>query len=220
MQVQRLVRLMNIISDMKHNPRSNPDALCARFAISRRQFYKDRDTLEAMGFNFHFSRRRNRLVLDREPIIGSFKLDELMALMLAGQSLIFKDDLNQVLTAFAGIRRMLDSLPAQEKKYFSNAFDQLLLEEGLGCSQAMLDEISACLLEERRIVVLLKKEEAPLMLDPRELALFKGTLYLISGNLDSNHPASSHITTGQTYKNVLNLRLVRKIVPTPFFSPA
>ncbi|MDR1397897.1 MAG: hypothetical protein LBJ14_09245 [Desulfarculales bacterium] len=223
MQIQRLSRLMSIIGDIRHNHASNMDELCARFSISRRQFYKDRDDLLALGYRFHFSRKHGRLVLDAGPEDNDWPCllspDELMALIMAGQAAIQTDDLTQVLTAVAGLEKISSALPPRFQKLFAPAIKQLLWEEGLKINAAVLDELMTCIQEGRRIVALLHDEEQPLMLDPKGLALCRGALCLCSSSLPPGHPAGIILPGLTPPVYGLVLARVRKIVPTPFFSP-
>ncbi len=224
MQLTRLIRLMSIISDIKLNPKSNPDSLCARFAISHRQFYKDRDTLMELGFRFHFSRRRARLILDEEPG-GAFKLEGFVALMLAVQRAAQEDDLNLVLSGMNALKGLLPLLPPPNIKAMTAALNQAVLHNTLKCPQQVLDEAFACIQDGRRVVVLLKKLEPQLMLDLEELILREGVLYLVSPTMPVDHPLATLLAFQDDHTKLFSrLRLglavehIRKIVPTPFFS--
>jgi predicted DNA-binding transcriptional regulator YafY len=214
MQIQRLKRLMNIISDIKHNPASNPDCLCACFAISRRQFYKDRDLLAAMGFGFHFSRKQNRLLLDKEP--AETAPDGIFALLEAARSLINQDNLFAFMAAWETLQGLLALLPPRLNKIFQHGLQTLLLEEGLACSLENFNQLRASLRHGRRIVVLLKGETSPLMLAPRELTLEQGVLYLLSDTLSASHPLAV-ILKNREYP-ALAARHIRKVAVTPFFA--
>jgi hypothetical protein len=221
MQAQRLARLMSIINDVRHNPVSNIDELCARFLISRRQFYKDRESLLALGYELHFSRKGSRLVLDRQPEAGIQVLlpDELMALILSVKEAVKADSLYQVLTASSGLEKISAALPPKFKKMFLPAIKQLVWEEALNISPAMFNEIARCIQERRRVVALPREEQPPLMLDPEGLALSRGSLCLISPSLPPDHPDVILLPGPGAAVHGLLLARVRKIVPTPFFSP-
>jgi predicted DNA-binding transcriptional regulator YafY len=223
MQIQRLSRLMSIISDIRRNHASNMDDLCSRFSISRRQFYNDRNALSALGYEFHFSRKRGRLVLDAQPENGEWPCrlspDELMSLILAVKAAIQADSLTQILTAIAGLEKITAALPPRFKKFFAPAIKQLLWDDGLKISAAMLDELMTCIQEGRRIVALMFDEQQPLILDPKGLALYQGTLCLCTPSLPPDHPAGILLPDLTPPSRGLALARVRKIVPTPFFSP-
>lgn len=220
MQLQRLNRLMSIISDIRHNPRSTPDELCARFAISRRQFYKDRDTLETLGYVFHFSRSQNRLLMDSQPQPA---WDGLFSLCLAVQALLLKDDLNAVLRGLQTMRELLAGLAvARPQKLLAQALEQLIWEQGLGCGQAVLDELLKCISEGRRVVILLKEHDQHFLLDPQQVALFQGVAYLVSSMLPAAHQLACLLPVegaqASQMKLGLALRHIRKVVPTPFYA--
>jgi hypothetical protein len=221
MQIQRLARLMSIIGDIRHNPASGIDGLCARFLISRRQFYKDRDSLLALGYEFHFSRKNNRLMLDTQPETGEHgpAPDELMALLLSVKASLQSDELCQVLAACSGLEKITASLPGKLKKIFLPAIRQVLWEEGLKISPAMFNELMLCIQEQRRIIALFPDDNPPLILDPESLVLREGVLCLKSPSLPPGHPAGILLAGFTPPAYGLILARVRKIVPTPFFSP-
>ena len=226
MQPERFIRLMSIISDVKYNPHSNPDELCARFNISHRQFYKDRDSLMQMGYEFRFSRRRQRLLLEKEPE-GNITPDGFTALLLSTQSALSNNNnLSLFLNRLASLRFLLQLLPASLQKVLGNAINQLLFHDGIKCGPIMLDALITCITEGRRMIALLKNMEAQIMLDPQKLILQNGVLYVISDTLPMSHPFTTLLPTCENYESMcssLSLGLavehIRKVLPTPFFAP-
>jgi predicted DNA-binding transcriptional regulator YafY len=221
MRTRRLARLMSIINDIRYNPASDIDQLCARFLISRRQFYKDRDSLAALGYEFHFSRKRGRLVLDSQPRTEEHSLppDELMALFLSIKDSLQKDNLYQALAAGSGAEKMAAALPPPLKRIFLPALKQVLWEDGLKISPEMFTEIMLCIQEQRRIVALFSDERPPLLLDPAGLVLQQGVLCLRTPSLPPDYPDGILLAGFTPPAGGLVLARVRKIVPTPFFSP-
>ena len=125
MNSRRLARLMDIICDIKAHPRRGPDEMCSRLGISRRQFYKDRDALLAMGFSFHYSRRQEGFVLDKELTynVRGLSLAELFALVLAVRELTRLSDFSLAMGALAGLRTLVGQLPEELQPMFTDAVD-------------------------------------------------------------------------------------------------
>ena len=158
MNSRRLARLMEIISDIKAHPRLDPDDMVKRLDISRRQFYKDRDSLSELGFNFHYSRKRSGFVLDKELVFpaGSMSLSGLFSLMLAVSRLNGPHDFPLALAALQGLKNSMAQLPDELASLFQDALNQIVFEEGFKCPPQVLQEILEALAQ-KQIVLLQKK---------------------------------------------------------------
>ncbi|MCB2188467.1 MAG: hypothetical protein KQJ78_18760 [Deltaproteobacteria bacterium] len=211
MNSRRLARLMGIICEIKANPRRSPDELCRRFDISRRQFYKDRDTLAELGFKFHYSRTGEGFVLDKELTfnVSGLSLADLFALVLAVRELTRLSDFGLAMGALAGLRRMMAGLPPPLGPEFAEALDQLVVADGMGCPPEVLRALEEAVEGGRRVVLVLEgaKTELRYTVDPRQLLLREGSLYLEAEGL------------GGPGSGLLALHRVKKVIPTPFFSP-
>ena len=132
MNSRRLARLMGIICEIKAHPRRDPDEMCRRLGISRRQFYKDRETLAEMGFAFHFSRRLPGFVLDKELTfnVTGMSLADLFALVLAVRELTQLSDFALAMGALTGLKNLVQGLPDPIKHTFSEALDKVVVADG------------------------------------------------------------------------------------------
>ena len=182
MNSSRLARLMEIICDIKAHPRRSPDEMCARLRISRRQFYKDRDTLLAMGFGFHYSRGRGGFILDKELTfnVQGMSLAELFALILAVRELTRLSDYSLAMGAVAGLRTLVRQLPPAVRPWFDEAVDGVVVADGFGCDPTVLAALEEAIQGEWQVVLVLEggQGEKRLSVSPRELYLREGSLFL------------------------------------------
>ncbi|KIX11815.1 helix-turn-helix transcriptional regulator [Dethiosulfatarculus sandiegensis] len=210
MNSRRLARLMRIICDIKAYPRRTPEEMCKRLDVSRRQFYKDRDTLAEMGFSFHYSRSGEGFVLDKELTFSAkgLSLTDLFSLILAVRELTRMNDFSLALGAINGLRNLVEELPGELRELFSEALDQLVVADGFSCIPEIMYTLQDAIKQGRRVAVEIKgaNPSNSLTVDPKRLFLRDGTLFLEAGGLGS----------GKT--GLLALSRIIKAVPTPFFS--
>lgn len=220
MNSRRLARLMGIICEIKAHPRRDPDEMCRRLSISRRQFYKDRETLAGMGFAFHFSRRLPGFVLDKELTfnVSGMSLADLFALVLAVRELTQLSDFALAMGALSGLKNLVGGLPESIKDTFSEAMDKVVVADGFNCRPEVLYDLQPAIAEHRRVVLEMTNpakggaEESEgqgqrLGVDPKRLFLREGILYLEAAGMES----------GGT--NLVALSRVRRVIATPFYSP-
>jgi predicted DNA-binding transcriptional regulator YafY len=202
---------MRTICEIKAHPRRDPEEMRRRLGISRRQFYKDRETLAQLGFSFHYSRKRRGFVLDKELTfsLAGMSLADLFTLILAVRELAQHSDFALAMGALAGLRNMVAQLPEEIRPLFSDALDQVVVGDGFGCRPEVLDALLPAVVERRRVVLVLSqgRGEERLPVDPKRLLLRRGALFLEAGGL------------GDGDAGLAALSRVRKVIPTPFFSP-
>ena len=211
MNSRRLARLMDIICDIKAHPRRSPDEMCARLQISRRQFYKDRDTLLAMGFGFHYSRGRGGFVLDKETTfnVQGMSLAELFALILAVRELTRLSDYSLAMGAVAGLRTLVRQLPGSVREWFHEAVDGVVVADGFGCDPQVLSaELEEAIRGEWQVVLVLEQGsgEKRLTVAPRQLYLREGALFL----------EASGDELGES--GLVALARVRRVISAPLFA--
>jgi predicted DNA-binding transcriptional regulator YafY len=212
MNSRRLARLMGIICDIKAHPRRSPEEVCRRFRISRRQLYKDRDSLAGMGISFHHSHKTGGFVLDREPTfnISGMSLADLFALVLAVRQLTRVNDFALAMGALAGLRTLVGQLPEGLRPLFEEALDQVVIADGFGCAPEVLHALLPAIAEARRVVLVmdsLAEEEQRVSVDPKRLLLREGALFLEALGLEAGG------------LGLVALSRVRRVIATPFFSP-
>lgn len=207
MNSRRLARLMEIICDIKAHPRRTPEDMCSRLEVSRRQFYKDRDDLLAMGFNFHFSRRDGGFVLDKETTFSAqgLSLAELFSLVAGARSLARGNSFAVALGALEGLRKVVAQLPDQVQGLFSDVVDELVVEEGFNCRPKVLTALTEAVAQGRRVVLVKNADgsEERATVDPEDLVLTAEGLKLkVTGD-----------------GGLADLGEVSRVILTAFFSP-
>lgn len=212
MNSRRLARLMGMICDIKAHPRRSPEQMCRQYRISRRQLYKDRDRLAAMGFTFHHSRKNGGFVLDKELTfsVGGMSLSDLFALILAVRQLTRLSDFALAMGALAGLESLVANLPEQLRPLFQDALEQLVVADGFGCAPEVLHQLLPAIEQGRRVVLVMDstpEAAQQLSVDPQRLLLREGALFLEAQGLE-------HAGSG-----LVALSRVRRVIPTPFFSP-
>ncbi len=213
MNSHRLARLMGIICDIKAHPRRNPDEMCRRLGVSRRQFYKDREALAEMGIAFHYARQQQGFLLDKEPTfsVGGQSLTDLFALVLAVRQLTQLDDFGLAAGALEGLRKMVAQLPDPLRLQFGEVLDELVVADGFGCPPEVYATLSRALKEGWRVVLVMDTggpAEERLDVLPARLFLRGGVLYLEAEGLEPDKVG------------VVALARVRKAIGTPLFSGA
>ena len=210
MNSRRLARLMDIICDIKAHPRRSPDEMCARLQISRRQFYKDRDTLSAMGFGFHYSRGRGGFVLDKELTfsVQGMSLAELFALILAVRELTRLSDYSLAMGAIAGLRTLVRQLPSSVRSWFDEAVDGVVVADGFGCDPQVLVGLEEAIKGEWQVVLVLEQGqgEKRLSVYPQEIYLREGALFL--------EASGDELGEG----GLVALSRVRRVISAPLFT--
>lgn len=215
MNSRRLARLMGIICEIKAHPRRDPDEMCQRLGISRRQFYKDRETLSEMGFAFHFSRRLPGFVLDKELTfnVSGLSLADLFALVLAVRELTQLSDFALAMGALTGLKNLVEGLPDPIRDTFSEALDKVVVADGFNCRPEVLYALQPAIAEHRRVMLEMEGpagdgEQGPrLGVDPKRLFLREGILFLEAAGMESG--GTSLVALGR----------VRRVIATPFYSP-
>lgn len=210
MNSRRLARLMGIICEIKSHPRRSPEEMCRRFDISRRQFYKDREDLARLGFDFSYDRGREGFVLSAEKarLANGMSMADLFALLMAVRGLIAGDDFSLANAGLEGLRNLVAQLPGPRAGEFEQALEQLVVIDGFGCDAALYQDLMEVVRQGQRIVLMVQgaAEERSHTVDPRRLLLNGGVLYLEADGLDGGGPG------------LVAVSRIRKVIPMPLYS--
>ncbi len=182
MNSRRLARLMEIICDIKANPRLDPEEMVKRLKISRRQFYKDRDSLNELGFSFHYSRSRSGFVMDKELVFsgGSMSLSGLFSMIMAVSRLNGPHDLPLALAALDGLKNTLGQLPGELAALFAEALNQIVFKDGFKCRPEVLYELLEAVAN-KQLVMLVERagdKDRQIQLEPVRLLFHENTLHV------------------------------------------
>lgn len=216
MNSRRLARLMEIICIIKAHPRRDPDEMCARLEISRRQFYKDRDTLAGLGFNFHYSRKLAGFVLDKELVFnaGPMSIADLYAMIEAVTRLNGPEDFPLALAALKGLQNMAAQLPEEMKPLFDSAIQLFIFEEQFKCLPEVMEALLRAAGEKHRVMVFEpgQQDGGQTEMIPLKLFFKNDSLHVLGNGIPDSGPITIDLAG---VRRVLALEPVERELPFP-----
>ena len=212
MQTRRLERLMRLMVEFGGREFSSAEQIYKPLGISRSQFYRDKATLEEMGFPFTYHRNKGVFMVEEGPAleVEGLTLSEVLALILAVGRLPETGDFNLAYAAMTGLRRieLKNSGPAAE--LVKTAISNLVTQEAFSCSFDLLDQLREAVNERRRIHLVYAapglEEPKRLNVDPVGLVFRRGLLFL-------------EVSPDELKQRFYRAAHIREIVFTPFLSP-
>ncbi len=178
---KKISRLLRLVLDIKTDPHQRPDALRTKLGIGKTQFYKDKKTLAAIGFEFDFNRRKNRWEVGRDATlpVENLTLSEQLSLVMALRQLSASGD---HLLSFHGLnaaRKLSLSLPFPLRE---RLFDDMVIKEGFGCQREILDRLEKAITDNWRVTLTYQRpgQDKPGLeeLDPYHLFFKRRALYV------------------------------------------
>ncbi|MFH0809461.1 MAG: hypothetical protein V2A77_03170 [Pseudomonadota bacterium] len=153
----RLRRLLDISGMVRRNPRLNMAEILDRLAISRSQFYRDRQELRRLGFTFgRRGRAKNSFFLDQDLLLPpvAISVSELLLLSSAVAALAHAGHAE---TAYLGLRSLLAlvaRLPEEVGVTLLPYVEEVAVAEGFfGCRLELLDALVEAIQQRRRVVI-------------------------------------------------------------------
>lgn len=183
-RTRRTYRLIKIIQEIKTSPYQTIPQLLKSLNISRAQFYKDRDALSHLGFEFSFDRNRGRFTITKDVYlpIENLSISERLSLLMAVRQLSAAGDYLLTYEGLKAARKLTADLPAPLRDSSASLFDDLVLREGFGCRRDIMDRIQTAITENRRIVLAYRKpvenEDSRHEIDPYHLFFKRRSLYV------------------------------------------
>ena len=178
---KKIARLLKLVLEIKTDPHQRPDALREKFGIGKTQFYKDKKTLAAIGFEFDFNRRKNRWEVGRDATlpVENLTLSEQLSLVMALRQLSASGD---HLLSFHGLnaaRKLSLGLPFPLRE---RLFDDMVLKEGFGCRRDILERLEKAISDNWRITLAYRRpgQDKPSLeeIDPYHLFFKRRALYV------------------------------------------
>jgi len=219
----RLTRLLSISALVRRNPRLKMADVLRRLGISRSQFYRDREELLRLGFQFGRVGRAEGFSLNDDPVLPAvdMTLSELLSLSAATTALARAGEAEVAYLALRSLLGVLSRLPEGLRTTLEPYVEEAVAGEGFGCPLAVLGVLMEAISEGRRIVVrraavrppspepLLIEPAAleeltiqPMTLDPHRVALAGGRLSLeafwVEGGREVRVPLAGIATAGFT----------------------
>ncbi|MBI4530952.1 MAG: WYL domain-containing protein [Candidatus Latescibacteria bacterium] len=186
LEPSRAARLIRIIAEVKTNPRQTVEDLLKKFAISKTQFYEDRqEIIRGLGFEFSYSRPKGMFEITNDPYIPipDLKLGELLSLVMAVRQLSAAGDYILTYDALQGVRKLIreSRLEIAQKESLMTSTDDVVLRQGFGCDPRILEELQQAVVEHRRCKIENDSPEEGFKwwtIDPYQIFFKKRALYL------------------------------------------
>jgi predicted DNA-binding transcriptional regulator YafY len=178
----RLQRLLAIISEIKNNPRQEPQALYHALGISSSMFSKDRQLLAGLGFAFRYARGKRQYVITQDTFLPVLNLttSEMLALIMAVRQLSSTGDYTLTYEAIEAIHKVLSNTPAEIRTFLQATLDDVVLEKGFGCDPAILTDLWRACQEHQRLIMVHNRGDGPQRweIDPYQILFKRRALYL------------------------------------------
>ncbi|MFP4308553.1 MAG: helix-turn-helix transcriptional regulator [Desulfococcaceae bacterium] len=178
---RRLFRLMQILVEIKTTPAQPLARLLKTLGISKSQFYKDKQLLEEMGFEFTFQRKAGQFTILRDATlpIETLTLTEQLSLIMALRQLSATGDYLLTFEGFKAARKLAAGLPGPLRDAL---FEEVVLREGFGCARNVLETLQRAIGENRRVEILYHRpanSEAQIhRVDPYHIFFRRRALYM------------------------------------------
>ena len=187
----RFQRLLWLIQEIRNDPKQDLKSLCERIGISRSQFYKDRDELIDLGFEFTYHNHDGfRILRDKLSPISHLTLSETLVLMFGLKNLCASGDGHLVLKALETGRKLAAGLEEPFRTQVIETFDKVVITDGYGCKAAVLKALQEAILNAERIQILYRtgtnKDRSWRTVDPKRLYFVQRALYLYAAVPQSN----------------------------------
>jgi len=151
----RIHRLIQMVYDIKTNPCQTLDQLLKKYAISKRQFYKDKHVLSELGFDFAYNRQQKRYNILRDAYIPveNLTISERLLLILSMRHLSATGETVLTIEGLQAAQKLAADLPGTLQEIARVIFDEYILNESFGCKQDVFDKLSQALMDSRRIQI-------------------------------------------------------------------
>lgn len=182
--LKRTYRLIKLIQDIKSSPYQSVEQLLRSHAISKAQFYKDKNALKKLGFEFFYHRGKSRFIITKDAYlpIENLTLSERLSLLMAVRQLSATGDYILSYEGLNAARKLSADLPAPLREKALSLFDDLNIREGFGCSRSVMEKLQTAVAENRRVVLRYKAPDAEkpgdIELDPYHLFFQHRALYV------------------------------------------
>ncbi|MCX8045104.1 MAG: WYL domain-containing protein [Desulfobacterota bacterium] len=182
--LKRTYRLIRLIQDIKSSPYQSVEQLLRSHGISKAQFYKDKNDLKKLGFEFFYHRGKSRFIITKDAYlpIENLTISERLSLLMAVRQLSASGDYILSYEGLNAARKLSADLPSPLRENALTLFDTLVIKEGFGCRREVMEKLQTAVAENRRVVI---RYQAPdldkpsdIELDPYHLFFQRRALYV------------------------------------------
>lgn len=180
---KRISRLLNIIQEVRNCPGQNLHDLINRLGISKSQFYKDKNTLKELGFDFQYSPRDGfTLKEDRFALNLGLSLSERLLLMFSLGNLCRTGDNYLSSTALQVGRKLAGDLKEPFRSQVIESFNETVIRDRYGCNPELLEKLEKSVEEGRRLHIKYDSRSQKLLdwivIDPLRIYFMQRNLYM------------------------------------------
>lgn len=180
----RLTRLLELIREIKSNPRQTPEQLRQGLRISRSQFYEDRKALVQIGFVFEYDRKLGRYIIKKDKYLPVSDLTavEALSLVMAVRQISAAGDHTLTFDAVKAIKKIIANSDKRIRELLEYAMDDDVLKRRFKVDSHIVEELWQAQERNIRLEILYddfsQNRERKLEIDPYAI-YFKGrALYL------------------------------------------
>ena len=187
----RIARLIKMVQEIRNEPRQSLDNLLNYFAISRSQFYKDRDALAQIGFKFSYNKSKGfEITEDKLAPVTGFSLSDRLILMFALEHLSTSGEAHLAAKAMQVARKLAGGLDEPFKTHLLQCFDRQITKQAFGVQPEIMDALQEAINLGRRIRIHYQRgidwSTRWREVEPRRIYLRQRTLYLYARTVDEN----------------------------------
>ncbi|HEX4949202.1 MAG TPA: hypothetical protein VFZ34_21170, partial [Blastocatellia bacterium] len=129
-QPSRLMRLLELIREIKSNPRQTPEQLRCGLGIGRSQFFADKNALAQIGFVFEYDRKLGRYVIKKDKYLPVSDLTavEVLSLVMAVRQISAAGDHTLTFDAVKAIKKIIANSDKRVRELLEYAMDDDVLK--------------------------------------------------------------------------------------------
>lgn len=179
----RLLRLIQLITEIKTNPRQRPEQLCRSLKVSRAMFFEDKRALEGLGFAFAYDRGKRKYRIVKDTFLPTLNLttSELISLIMAVRQLSSTGDYTLTYNGIEAVKKIVSNTPPEVRGFFQASIDEAVLQEGFGCRPEILNDLWRACQEHHRVVITYAAPRVEIQeheVDPYQILFKRRALYL------------------------------------------
>ena len=189
----RLIRLLRLATEVRTHPSQTPEQLQRALAISESQYFRDKEALLEMGFQYKWDRTKRRHVVEKDIFLPVMQLEltELFALAAAVRQLSASGDYALSFGALNALKKIGAGADSHLLPVVRAVIDDMVLEEGFGCDVNVLETLQECREREREVIITYRGkstgwQEERIHVDPYCLYFRRRAIYLDGWSHNAN----------------------------------
>lgn len=139
----RMIRLLELIREIKASPGQTPEKLWQTLGISRSQFFEDKKALASLGFVFEYDRKHSRYVIkkDRYLPVSDLTTVEALSLVMAVRQISAAGDHTLAFDAVRAIRKIIANSDKHVRELLEYAMEDDVLKHRFKVDSRIIEEL-------------------------------------------------------------------------------